>query len=260
MEGGQPGGDAADKSFDTGGMVADPVEAAGQDPRPGKADAGHPYRAGGPRFRVDESVVGDGDVHGPGAGTHASDRYSHAPGTPAPRTRMRLPRSQAAGPGTDRGPPGRSSFRPGTRLEDDEAGAAAQEHQPADCAVTDLQLNLQGQGRTVTAAGTVVLERCMDELLEPVLDILPVDPGDHIAGEAEAPVGHFGTGVQFAVLVAADEAHPVPAGPLLAVLDRREDGVLATPPHAEPARPADGEQTPLWMTAEHVGSSWVSGM
>ncbi len=96
---------------------------------------------------------------------------------------------------------------------DNGVGEVAQEQQSADCAVTGLQLYLQGQGRVVTVAlGAVVLERCVDERLEPVLDVLSVDLGDHIAGEGEVLVGQFGVGVQFAVLVVADDAHPVSAG------------------------------------------------
>ncbi|MEU0256250.1 hypothetical protein ABZ299_28015 [Streptomyces sp. NPDC006184] len=74
-------------------------------------------------------------------------------------------------------------------------------------------------------AGAVVFEGGVDEGLELVRDFHAVDGRDGLPGEGEVLVRQLRVGVVLAVLVVADDPHPVPARGLLAVLDGLEGSV-----------------------------------
>ncbi|GGZ43203.1 hypothetical protein GCM10010365_74810 [Streptomyces poonensis] len=65
--------DVADECFDTGGVGVDPVEAVGQDARLEVADVGVRVGLASHDARVDERLVGDGEVRGTGACAHFGD-------------------------------------------------------------------------------------------------------------------------------------------------------------------------------------------
>lgn len=103
-------------------------------------------------------------------------------------------------------------------LLDRGVGEVSEEEQPARRAVTGVHADLQGEGGLVAFAGTVALERGVDERFERLRQVVAVDHRDRLAGEGEVLVGQLAVGVLVAVVVVADEPYPVAAGGLLTVL------------------------------------------
>jgi len=69
----------------------------------------------------------------------------------------------------------------------------------------------------------------VDERLEPVTDVFPVERCDRLPGEGEVLVGQAGVGMIFPVLVVSDDPDPVAAGRFAARggrLQRRGDAAL----------------------------------